>query len=1410
MVRLRIRPGIPDSPDSHLGSTVQSKCNNTVATSSVASYDESDHSSLLELPSLNKQLRKELKSVKEDASRWKNALNNDIRPGSHYRRKIALLKKELDKRDDVIHDREIIIENLMTGNHHHQSHHPINIQQLDCQQTSSVCSSLLDDLAESPQAREMERLLLENSAYVFQLQGQDEEIAYMRLKISKYERERDGMRENITILSSQQTMNQRELEDCRISSDEKVNKESTKSISVVPFDPFQSCDSPEDLLTPSHIVNQSSSHSGSIRETKRIMELHNELSKTTKDRKNCHHELQLSQREVERLHIDLRDVRLQSETTILELENLKKQNEEESLTAEGEIQDLKKALEESLVELEHCTKVMTEQSKNIQKMRNESSIKEKTVEQLQQFFQKKTESFETVNREIMKKAAEIEELELSRTEYCRKFSNNIENTGMKIDTRDKEIERLHQQRTLLGGKLVILRKHFDDKETKVKELELAIIETGVVFDTERKARIQSETDKAKLLNKIKEDSEKLRKHFDDKEIMVKELELAIIETGATLDTERKARVQSETDKAKLLKKMKEESEKLVTLRKKFDDKETKVEELELAIIETGVVFDTERKARIQSETDKAKLLNKMKEESDILLQKTNCQKIQLQKKERRLLETEIDKDKLETTMKDMYSILEKTKSEYIAIHVKSVKASDCLQRKLQMKMDEIHQNKQINSEQDIMSAEFQAEIEKLKRDLEKSFVDQSNLANDKDKLETTMKDMYSILEKTKSEYIAIHAKSVKDSDCLERKLQMKIDEILQNKQINSEQDKMTAGLQASIEKLKRDLEKSLADQSNLANDNRSISKCFAERIRESNSLRQKLVLQVEAIQLQNEKTQQIQQKLVDKDGKVADLEASNTKLSASLSTASAEQIKLIVGKEKILRLIQQRDFEKLCLTQDLESCNQATHMLHRKISDKDDNIAALVDKNNGLEKDLELKNSELMKLKKVKEQNHSLMTAMVAQTKTIHVERQEKVEVEGHRDNLVTESKSLQHDLKEMGERNQYLQEEITLLTSSFDRLSNEVMENNAKIKELEDDIVVRKDVYANNAELIKKNVYLAGKIDQLSLEIQELNQKLPNQLYNNEVLVSLKGKLEEAKKLETDTTTSYERKIYALAMNKDSTIDTLRKDLAASRHRNADEVARLTNELSEVQNLNTDLWSRCDEDAIRMKDQRIDVLKHTLFAQEKIIDSLRAELGQVQLGMRNVSERRRKDLEELQTELMQSKLNATKHDRACAALNVKLDECKSEYEEEIVHLSREIEKLRKDLPLSRTMKDLQETYWMLEAKERLEHLKVMNIELKEDNIKLSAKLERALIKIHSIKKENANELESLLENNVGKSTPNINSRGKLTGNLRRGKSTGSGETEIPSVLYIDTSETLEEEMDSVSSRESSGIISSY
>jgi len=1300
--------------------TVQSKCS-TVSTSSIASY-ESDHSLLLQLASLKKstlKLRKDLDSTKIDASRWKNAVHGDLRPGSHYRKEIALLKQELDKRDDVIQEREITIENFRVGNH---LSHPIIIQHSDSQQTS-VCSSLLDDAAESPQSREMERLLLENSAYVFQLQDQGEElnglrreIADLKQKNATYVREADDMMGKIARLRSRETLNQREVEDNKrisasfdsplfeteVTDSPKGNKDISIDIedknSTMPFDPFPESMTmpfgpfpesmtmpfdpfPENISKPSHLADQSSSQSDS----KRIMDLHNELCKITKDKKKCRHELDLSQHEVEKLRTTLRNIRTQSKTTIFELERMKKKNEEKCLTAEGQIRDLEKALDQSLVELENSTKFMTEQSKSMEATKQESGVKEKQLVQFQYLLRVKTDDLETANKDLIKKAAKIEELGLFQSEYRRKISNEIKDAEKKIDIRDIEIERLQRQITLWGEKFLTFQKEFADKEATIKELELAKIEANGILHAERKTRVQLETDNTNNLNEIKG-------------------------------------------------------------------------------------------------------------ESDILLQKENCQKIQLQRMDQCVLENEIDKKKLEATVKDMHFVFERTKSENITMQVKNAKDKDCLRRKLLMKSDEIHRNKQTICEHDTMIVDLQASIEKLKLDLKKSRVDKSILVNDKTSVIECLDEM------------------TRERNSLRQQLVLQVEVI-------ESQNAKTYQIQQHL--VGKDEEMTDTAASNMNSITASAEQAKLVKEKETKN-------RVEVVTAQKKDLQD----------KVDVLSSKIIQLRENIQNVELEcdDLKKIVGfyANEILRLYD----ELVAQNCDIPLKQYVKKLLDIQASSRDDLVAegklieelkraklefvmksnklfedfkVLDEKNSWLKKCPELKSSELLKLRKIKEQNQSLTNDMTSQIETLHVERQEKTEVGSQRDNLVAGSECLQHDLRKMRETNECLQKQITFQMVSLDRLSGEVSEKNGKIKTLEDDIIVRNDVSATNAELIKGNTYLAGKVSQLSLETQELNEKLCNQSDVNRALVSLKDKLAEAKKLEADKITSYERQISALTMNKDVTIDTLRKDLAASRHRSAEEIARLTNESSRLQSLNNDLESRCNQDSIRIKDQHIYALERTLFAQEKEVDSLQVELGQVKLSMRNVSEQRRKDLEELQTELMESKLNAMKQDRTCATLNAKLDECKIEYEDKIGNLTRDVKRLKKSSPILSAVKDLKESNMMLEAKEWLEQLKVVNIELKEDNIKLSTRLERALIKIHSIKTENAitvemekdcvnlrkqlNELESLLENNM-----RLNSGGDITINGKRTKYAGRDKTKIPSVLYIDTRETLEEETDSAGS----------
>lgn len=292
------------------------------------------------------------------------------------------------------------------------------------------------------------------------------------------------------------------------------------------------------------------------------------------------------------------------------------------------------------------------------------------------------------------------------------------------------------------------------------------------------------------------------------------------------------------------------------------------------------------------------------------------------------------------------------------------------------------------------------------------------------------------------------------------------------------------------------------------------------------------------------------------------------------------------------------------------------------------------------------------------------------------------------------------------------------------------------KTAELERHIIVMNKLISENSKLKEENTSNKERLDIRLFEIQELKQELSNLSDANEnlsdanrLLSSQKIKLEkEAKNSENKTLNSQVREIATLTMDKDSTINTLKQDLTASRSRSAKEIARLTDELSKMK---SDIDKQYSPDVMEMKDKTIHALERALHVQEGTVDSLRSELRQVQLSIRNTSDLRRKDLEELQKELIETQSNAMNKDRECTYFKVKLDECKIEYENEFKSLAKDRER-----------KDLHDNNMMSVAKQRLEQLKVVNVELKEDNLKLDAQLERALTKMQNIEAKNDVEME--------------------------------------------------------------------
>jgi len=540
--RVRARPecGDSDSPDSSFEST-GSKW--TVDTSSLTSCEASprrhlnfpkkDESVLLrrriathekrEEQLINEifQMQKKVEFSNTNIDRWKQAVHDDARPGSHYRKEIVLLKQELDKKHDDVRDRELTIENLMAINH--PSHSLVGEHSVS--QQTSVCSSLLDETVDGPQAREMERLLLENSSYAHQLGKQDEEVHRLLSKLTKSEKDRINMKQKNASYEKQAT--QTAISIAGPSSQRSVEQNEVKfkdSVLSVPFDPFGQ----------SH--SESSTHS-----TKRVVELQNELKKMTKEKNSARHELEQSQSEAKQLRSEIYDAKLQSVNNNGELlsklneanfalHNFKAkeensasalkhhqakiremngiigmqnvfalENEKELPIQQLESRELKKALDESLVELETAAEFMAEQRQTILDLKKASSTKVHNYFHIQHSLESKTESLEIAERALMKKDAEIEELGLT----VKKF----ESVEKKVMLRDEVIKSLQQKTIFLEDRYADLQKEFFENKSEIDAFKNSSLEINDDLDIERTTRIQLKDNGPQLFNTLKEENE---------------------------------------------------------------------------------------------------------------------------------------------------------------------------------------------------------------------------------------------------------------------------------------------------------------------------------------------------------------------------------------------------------------------------------------------------------------------------------------------------------------------------------------------------------------------------------------------------------------------------------------------------------------------------------------------------------------------------------------------------------------------------------------------------------------------------------------------------------------------------------------------------------------------------------------
>jgi chromosome segregation ATPase len=348
------------------------------------------------------------------------------------------------------------------------------------------------------------------------------------------------------------------------------------------------------------------------------------------------------------------------------------------------------------------------------------------------------------------------------------------------------------------------------------------------------------------------------------------------------------------------------------------------------------------------------------------------------------------------------------------------------------------------------------------------------------------------------------------------------------------------------------------------------------------------------------------------------------------------------------------------------------------------------------------------------------------------------------------------------------LREQKEDLEKARDAMALEVAELQKKIESLEDtrngldDLKIQLEKAQQAREASEKLIVESyeKRISALNLEKDTAIDELRGQLTATQghkskeaetMALQLKSMLEKAQQAreasEKSIVEAYEKRISALNFEKDITIDELRGELTATRGHKSEEADAMARQLKSMQSDNDTLREQFDVE-LHAKNQQIYALEHTLHAQEQIVQNMRAEMDQLQSGMEHATEKRRGEVEDLQQELMQLEGRALKQEREITAMKMQQEEMKLEHKAEVVRLKEALANMEKEGPLAKTMASLQNDDRMLQVRERLEQLKARNTALQEENLKLGGRLERKVIEIKSLEfeKSRAEELEH--ENN--------------------------------------------------------------
>ena len=310
----------------------------------------------------------------------------------------------------------------------------------------------------------------------------------------------------------------------------------------------------------------------------------------------------------------------------------------------------------------------------------------------------------------------------------------------------------------------------------------------------------------------------------------------------------------------------------------------------------------------------------------------------------------------------------------------------------------------------------------------------------------------------------------------------------------------------------------------------------------------------------------------------------------------------------------------------------------------------------------------------------------------------------------------------------QELKEEIDRLKTNLNSQSSALESARETIRELERMAAEKNE--EEHAHFEEEKEELLADIEDLTSQLGEAKSRL-EELRNDEFLINeFKFKLEQADEdrelSERAIVENYERKLSLLTLDKDVSIDKLRKDLTSEKEKFAKAKEESDSQISSLEAQLNDFNGKAQEELV-LRDTKIAELEQTLGASKQLIDNMRTEMDHLQGSMVNATAGRREEIEDMQQELVDMTATVAKQEREIGALRQQLKDQQVAHESQVAKLQETVELLETQRPeeTRRNAQDLAMEIKVKEIKDRLEKLKWRNNTLQEENKTLRDRLEK-------------------------------------------------------------------------------------